>query len=388
MKRRRLAVVLVATLGLGLVLAQAWPSLGHRATGERLERMKKSKHYKNGHFENPAEIINDYQAMFRGLRNQSDDVSPREPVEVQKVDQALIKTAPPSGLRVTWLGHSTTLIEIDGKRILTDPLFFERVSPLPWVGPTRWYPPLIPLDALPPIDAVIISHDHYDHLDYRTIVAMKDWASTFIVPLGVGAHLAYWGVPESRIVELDWWESHSLGALQVVSTPVRHASGRFLFDRDATLWSGYALISPEHRAFYSGDTGLFTELQDIGEKFGPFDVALIEVGQYHAGWPDWHLGPEQAVTASHMLQAKVLFPIHWGLLALAYHAWPEPIERTLISAKKTQTVVVAPKPGQSVEPTVSAETQWPRWWPSLPFETAEQAPVVSGNVVYRVAPVH
>ena len=292
---------------------------------------------------------------------------------MQQVDPAALRVAPSSGLRVTWLGHSTTLIEIDGHRILTDPLWSERISPLSWVGPTRWYPPLISLDELPPIDAVIISHDHYDHLDQRTIEAMKDWPTTFIVPLGVGAHLAYWGVPEEKIVELDWWEEFSLGDLHIHSTPVRHASGRFIFDRDATLWSGYALISPTHRVFYSGDTGLFTELQDIAAKLGPFDLSMLEVGQYDPSWPDWHMGPEQAVQASQVLEAKAMLPIHWGLLTLAYHAWPEPIERTLLAAHAVK--VLTPKPGQSVEPT--APPVFEKWWPTLPFKTE---PVISRGV--------
>lgn len=366
---------------LSLVLADAWQGLGHRATGARRARMEQSPQWKAGAFENPEPIVNLLGPMLTGAFHPSPDASPHEPVAVQPIDPALFATPPESGLRVTWLGHSTMLIELDGHRVLTDPVWSDRVSPLTWVGPTRYYPPLIPLEKLPKLDAVLISHDHYDHLDHRTIIAMKDWDTKFFVPLGVGAHLEYWGVPPEKIVEVDWWQRTKLGALEVVSTPVRHASGRHVFDKDATLWSSYALIGPKHRAWFSGDSGLFTAMQDIGEKLGPFDVTMIEVGQYHRAWPDWHLGPEQAVTAHHLVRGKVFFPMHWGLLTLAYHAWTEPIERSVIAAQRTPTPIVTPKPGQSVEPEVA--TEYARWWPRLPFETVEQHAVVSGNVVIR-----
>lgn len=271
------------------------------------------------------------------------------------------------------------LIELDGVRVLTDPVWSDRVSPLTWVGPTRYYPTLIELEQLPRIDAVLISHDHYDHLDHRTLIAMKDWDTRFIVPLGVGAHLEYWGIAPQKIVEVDWWETLDVGALKIVSTPVRHASGRHVLDKDATLWSGYALIGPAHRVYFSGDTGLFTALQDIGEKFGPFDATMLEVGQYHRSWPDWHMGPEQAVTAHRMLRGKMLVPIHWGLFTLAYHSWTEPIERTLAGAK--DEIIVTPRPGQSFEP--DQPPLFSRWWPNVGWETADQHPVVSGNVVMR-----
>src|SRR5450631_1508452 len=181
---------------------------------------------------------------------------------------------------------------------------------------------------------------------------MKDWSTTFIVPLGVGAHLVYWGVPEAHIVELDWWEQAAVGCggLSIVATPARHASGRTVLDDDATLWAGYALIGAQHRVYYSGDTGLFPALADIGSRLGPFDLTILEVGQYGSAWPDWHMGPEQAVRAHQMVLGRVLLPVHWGTFALAYHAWTEPIERTLAAAAAAGVTVVAPEPGQSLEP--------------------------------------
>jgi len=374
-------VAALFTIVLLLVLADAWQGLGHRATGARRARMEKSPQWKDGAFENPAPIVNYFGPMVSGVLHASPDSSPSAPVDVQQVDPALLATPPSSGLRLTWFGHSSMLIEIDGHRFLTDPVWSDRVSPLTWVGPKRYYPPLIALEKLGKLDAVLISHDHYDHLDHRTIIAMKDWDTKFIVPLGVGAHLEYWGVAAEKIIEVDWWEHTKFGALEVVSTPVRHASGRHVFDKDATLWSSYALVGPQHRVYFSGDSGLFTELQDIGEKLGPFDVAMVEVGQYHRAWPDWHMGPEQAVTAHHLVNAKVFFPMHWGLLTLAYHSWTEPIERSVLAAQKDASKIVTPKPGQSIEPDLALPTE--RWWPTLPFETVEQHPIVSGQVVLR-----
>lgn len=370
---------LVLLAALGLTLADAWQGIGHRATGERRVRMERSPQWRDGAFENPEPIVNLYGPMLSGVFSVSPDADPHEPVATQPIDPALFSTRPQSGLRLTWFGHSSTLIELDGFRILTDPVWSDRVSPLSWVGPKRYYPPLIRLAQLPHIDAVLISHDHYDHLDHRTLIAMKDWNTKFIVPLGVGAHLEYWGIAPGKIVEVDWWDRIKLGEIEIVSTPVRHASGRQVFDKDATLWSGYALLGPAHRVYFSGDTGLFTALADIGQKLGPFDVTMLEVGQYHRSWPDWHMGPEQAITAHQLLKGRVFVPLHWGLFTLAYHAWTEPIERAVTAATKHDVHVVTPRPGQSFEPSVPSQDA--RWWPTVPFQTAEQHAVVSGDVV-------
>ena len=354
--------------------------MGTSASGQRLERMQRSPQWRDGRFVNPEPLINDWIGMFSSLSAASDHLAPLEPLRVTHVDPERFATPPESGLRITWFGHASTLIEIDGARVLTDPVWSDRASPVPSIGPARWYPPQIELGELPNLDAVVISHDHYDHLDYGTIVAMKDWPIRFIVPLGVGAHLEYWGVPVEKIVELDWWEEAEVGAIKVVCTPARHASGRYLFDKDAKLWAGYALIGGQHRAYYSGDTGMFRAMREIGERLGPFHVTMIESGQYHRTWPDWHVGPEQAVEAHRMVRGDVMLPVHWALLTLAYHGWTEPVERVLAEAKQQGARVIAPPPGVSVEPTRAREPGAP-WWPTVPWQTAQEHPIRSSSVL-------
>jgi L-ascorbate metabolism protein UlaG (beta-lactamase superfamily) len=353
----------------------AWLAFGARATGARLHRMQRSQHWANGRFLDTEEIRDDLWGAVTAMFHPSPDATPREPVNVLHPDPALFATPPPSGLRVTWFGHSSMLVEIDGLRILTDPLFSERASPLRGIGPERYYPPPIALADLPPIDVVLISHDHYDHLDTDTIVALKDSRTAFIVPLGVGADLARWGIAPDRIYELDWWGRADLLGFEIVSTPARHASGREIIDRDAKLWTGYALIGKQHRVYYSGDSGLFPGLREIGEKYGPFDLAMIEVGQYNRAWRDWHMGPEQAIRALQMVRGKLLLPVHWGALTLAAHGWTEPIERALVAAGKAGVAIVAPRPGESFEPSSPPPVR--RWWPELHWNTAEQDPIVS-----------
>jgi L-ascorbate metabolism protein UlaG (beta-lactamase superfamily) len=230
---------------------------------------------------------------------------------------------------------------------------------------------------LPHIDAVVISHDHYDHLDMDTVVAMADLGARFIVPLGIGAHLTYWGIPEERIQELDWWQEAHVADLGITATPARHASGRIHPQGDQTLWAGYAFVGPSHRVFYSGDTGFHATLADIGERLGPFDVTLVESGQYNPTWPDWHLGPEQAVALHLAVRGGVMIPVHWGLFTLAPHGWTEPVERVLAAARCRGVAVLTPRPGESIEPLVAPASE--RWWPSVPWHTAEQTPIVASR---------
>jgi len=376
LRRGAAGLGLIVVLGFTALIVDGCTAFGHRPTGARRERMLRSPQWKDGHFENPQPLWNNTWGAMTSMFHASPYASPVEAVPTETIEAARFATPPATGLRVTWLGHATTLVEIDGHRVLTDPVWSERASPYNWVGPRRWYTPRIALSALPPIDAVVISHDHYDHLDHRTIIAMKDWPTTFVVPLGIGAHLAYWGVPEARIVELDWWERTRVGDLEIVCVPARHASGRTMIsDRDRTLWAGYAFVGKRHRAYFSGDTGLFPAMREIGARLGPFDLTMIEVGQYNRAWPDWHIGPEQAVFAHGLLRGRTLLPMHWGLFTLAYHGWTEPAERVLAAARAHSVNLALPKPGQSIEPG-GPRSNAP-WWPDVPWDRAEAHPVVS-----------
>ena len=364
---------IVVVLFLAGALAATWRDFGQRPSGERLARMQRSPEYADGKFVNALPMWNDWRAALTAAINASPYASPTSPPSVVPANASTFTTKPSTGLRVTWFGHSSTLVEIDGVRILTDPFWGERPSPLGWIGPRRFYPPLIALKDLPRIDAVVISHDHYDHLDLASVQTLNALGVTFIVPLGIGADLSYWGVPADRIVELDWWERHKVGTVEVVSTPARHASGRSLVDRDRTLWTGYAFIGPRHRAWYSGDTGFFPQLTEIGERLGPFDITMIESGQYHRAWPDWHLGPEQSVATHRMVRGNVMLPVHWALVTLAPHGWTEPVERVLAEAKRLGVHVITPTPGSSIEP--ARDSAMARWWPTLPWSTAQETPI-------------
>ena len=303
-------------------------------------RMDQSPQWSQGRFRSPQPLWNNLPAALASLLLRDPDSRPRSPVPVLRPTRAALAAPSADGLAATWLGHSTVYLEVDGVRILTDPVWGERASAVEWAGPRRFFAPVIALEELPVPEVVVISHDHYDHLDRGTLRRMRGWDTRFVVPLGVGARLVGWGVPAARITELDWWEATRVGALEVACTPARHASGRGLFDQDRTLWGGFALRGPRHRVYFSGDTGMFPGFQAIGERLGPFDLTLIEAGAYDRAWPDWHLGPEQAVRAHALVGGGVLLPIHWGLFDLAAHGWTEPIERVLAAARAAGAQVV------------------------------------------------
>lgn len=268
-----------------------------------------------------------------------------------------------SRLAVSWFGHSTALLEIDGYRVLTDPVWSDRCSPSDVVGPQRLHPPPVQLAALPAVDAVVISHDHYDHLDIDTVVALVGMQrALFLVPLGVGAHLRSWGVPQDRIVELDWNQSAQVDELTVVCVPARHFSGRFL-SRNTTLWASWAFVGPNHRAYFGGDTGYTKSFTQIGADHGPFDLTLLPIGAYNTAWPDIHMNPEEAVRAHLDVTdsgSGMLVPVHWGTFRLAPHPWGEPVERLLAAAEPEHVTVAVPLPGQRVDPTGPMRLH--PWW--------------------------
>ena len=292
-----------------------------------------------------------------------------------------------SGLRATWLGHSTVLLEIDGVRVLTDPVWGEGASPVSFAGPKRFQPVPVAVAELPSLDAVVISHDHYDHLDHPTILELARVDVPIVTSLGVGAQLESWGVPASRITELDWWESFEIKrgeGLSITAAPSQHFSGRIAAARNSTLWSSFALRGPRHSVFFSGDTGLTPEYGEIASRLGPFDLVMLEVGAYHPAWGDIHLGPENALSALAQLGGGALLPVHWGTFNLAIHAWDEPAE-TLVKLSEPRGVhLVMPRLGEAVEPSLVERVD--RWW--RPIAALEKSsardsgplPVVPGEV--------
>jgi L-ascorbate metabolism protein UlaG (beta-lactamase superfamily) len=220
----------------------------------------------------------------------------------------------------------------------------------------------VPLRALPPIDLVIVSHDHYDHLDYPTILELAKRDVPFVTSLGVGAHLEAWGVDLGRITELDWWESHSVPdtGLTITAAPSQHFSGRGLKDRNATLWSSFVMRSEKHAVFFSGDTGLTTEYEIIRGRLGPFDLVMLEVGAFHSAWGDIHLGPQNALKALALLGGGPFLPVHWGTFSLAMHAWDQPAELLLELGVKAGTQLIMPRLGEPVEPAHASGIE--PWW--------------------------
>jgi L-ascorbate metabolism protein UlaG (beta-lactamase superfamily) len=371
-----LAALVVFVGGVGL--ADAWSALGTTPDGARSERIARSRQFRDSKFVDTIPRVEpDIWLATRRWLAGADFSQPHAPLPIVMRRAADFVSPPASGVRITWFGHSSLLVEIEGRRVLFDPVWSERCSPSRFVGPKRFHAPPLPLADLPRLDAVAISHDHYDHLDHATITALNQRELTFVVPLGVGAHLEYWGVDPKRIRELDWWEETRVAGLTLVATPARHFSGRGL-GADRTLWSGWALIGEARRVYYSGDTAMFEGFRQIGERLGPFDATLIEAGAYDALWADVHLGPEQAVDAHRAVRGRVMLPVHWGTFDLALHSWVEPIERVMAAGRAANVTVVTPKPGESIDPEQPSPAA--RWWPDLPWKTARQAPVVSSGL--------
>jgi len=250
--------------------------------------------------------------------------------------------------QLVWLGHSASLIRMKNKTLLLDPMLSERASPVQFAGPKRFSKSPISVEELPSIDAVLISHDHYDHLDYDTIKKLRAKTKQFFVPLGVGAHLQTWGVKKSQIVELDWWDEAAFGDLTLVCTPARHFSGRGLNDRFKTLWCSWVIKSTDTNLFFSGDTGYGPHFKQIGKKYGPFDLTLLECGQYDKRWPHVHMQPEQTFTAYQDLRGKRLLPMHWGTFVLALHPWMDSVERVRKAAAPHGEEVMTPTIGEIV----------------------------------------
>jgi L-ascorbate metabolism protein UlaG (beta-lactamase superfamily) len=349
-----------------------------RRAGARLERVRASAQFKDGRFMNPSGLGPELQGgslpimgeyfFSRGQRK------PPGPLPLERPHERWTTRAS-TGLRATWLGHSTVLLELDGRRVLTDPVFGERISPVSFVGPRRFHPVPAALDELPPLDAVLLSHDHYDHLCRSTIAALARKGVPIVTALGVGAHLERFGVEPGRITELDWDESVEIAGVRFTATPAQHFSGRGPTDRNRTLWASWVIQSERRKVFFSGDTGLTPQFTDIGHRHGPFDLVMLEVGAFHPAWGSIHLGPENALTAFSMLGGGTLLPVHWGTFNLALHAWNEPAETLLALAAERGARILTPRLGEVFEPE---QVDGPApWWRSVGRPTLDAAPRVS-----------
>ncbi len=357
-------------------------TFGKKPDGLRLERIKSSPRWIGERFRNLHPILPGLRSSTIPPPSLGDFLCggerrvPRGPLP--SLDPLDTWRRAPDRLRVTWLGHSTLLIEIDGYRVLTDPVWGKRASPSSLAGPKRFQPVPVALKALPPVDLVIVSHDHYDHLDYPTIRELAKTQVPFVTSLGVGAHLEAFGVAPERITELDWWESLNLRGLEVTAAPSQHFSGRGLKDRNTTLWSSFVVRTDRHKVFFSGDTGLTTEYERIRERLGPFDLVMLEVGAFHPAWGDMHLGPENAITAATLLGGGAFLPIHWGTFALAMHAWDQPAEVLHDLAPKSGVRLLMPRLGQAVEPARGDAVD--PWWRGVDAVTLKPGQDTTGAI--------
>ena len=321
-------------------------------------------------FQNPIETsVGGLGMMFKVFRqfaaNREERV-PRLPLGPFRTDVRVYERAAASGLRVTWMGHSSMLIEMDGVRVLVDPVWDGRASPVRWAGPKRFFEPPLKLQELPPIDVVLISHDHYDHLGKQTIQRLSKLSNAkkaqWTTSLGVGKELQSFGVPAARIVELDWTQSSTVDGLTITALPSRHFSGRSIWNRFETLWSSFVLKSGRHNVYYGADSGLWDGFADIAREYGPFDLTMLEIGAYNELWKSIHMGPDGALQAfEEMGGAGLLMPIHWGLFDLAMHAWRQPIERMSELAKQHGIQLWSPEPGVPSEVIAGVE-QRSNWW--------------------------
>jgi L-ascorbate metabolism protein UlaG (beta-lactamase superfamily) len=336
-----------------------------RLAGLRLERARASRQYRDGSFHNTAKL----DARLKGgtvpiMREFLFGGRKRKPPGVIPVASPLDAWATPvgtSGLRVTWLGHSTMLLELDGLRVITDPVFGNRLGPVSFAGPKRFHAPPVTVSQLPKLDAILVSHDHYDHLCKTTMRELAALRVPVVTSLGVGAHLEKFGVAPELITELDWWESHTLagGDLAFTAAPAQHFSGRIGGGRNTTLWSSWSIQSANHKIYFSGDTGLTAEMATIRERLGPFELVMLEIGAWHPAWGDIHLGPENALAAFELLGKGTLLPVHWGTFDLGLHPWAEPAETLLALAAQRDARILTPTLGAPFEPAlVEGPTPW------------------------------
>ena len=318
---------------------------------------------RDGRFRNPVKmhsmgLFKTLGVMLRFLFDKPADTVPRQAIPVHAITQRQLLAAPDRSL--FRLGHSTVLLKLNGQFWLTDPVFAERASPVQWAGPKRFHQPPISIAELPPIKGVILSHDHYDHLDRAAILQLAAKTEHFITPLGVGDRLIAWGIPAAKVQQLSWWQATQVAGLKLVATPAQHFSGRGLRDRNKTLWASFVIEDRGMRIFFSGDSGYFDGFKEIGRQFGPFDLTMVETGAYNEQWPDVHMQPEESLQAHIDLRGKVMLPIHNGTFDLSLHAWHDPFDRIAALAAERRLPLATPEIGQRMDIEQPAADD--KWW--------------------------
>ena len=353
----------IIALTLFLIVLIAWQDteFGGEMNEESLAKAESSPQFIDGNFENtPPALPNSFSVTLKEMRG--DQV--RKPPELFPTGVPDISDSVGNGIKATWIGHATVYIEMNGKRIITDPMLSTAAFPVKFLAPERYNPPAIRLDELPAIDFATISHDHFDHLDMKTVMVLAENGTQFFVGLGIKAHLMEWGVPEAQINEMDWWESVTIDDFTIHCTPARHYSGRKWMD-NSTLWTSWVVESQGQKIFHSGDSGYSPHFEQIGETFGQFDISFIKIGDYgiDEGWRDIHMITENSVNAARDLNTSLMFPIHWGTFQLSYHDWFEPINLAVMYAEERNVKLVTPKLGQTI--TYGDSIRNEMWWKSL-----------------------
>ncbi|WP_370980360.1 MBL fold metallo-hydrolase [Agaribacterium sp. ZY112] len=356
------ALLVIAAITIGVVLMTS-PQLTFTEE-QRVWNKQQSKQWLNGRFHNTktAEMSSLWEMTKGHFRQPNIDTNPDAAIPVESISPVQLANLDPDESSLFRLGHSSILLHMNEQFILIDPVFSERASPLSFLGPKRFHQPPIEMEALPYIDALIISHNHYDHLDKASIKALRHKVGQFFVPLGLGQTLKKWGVETNKITELDWWQSAYSKTIKLTATPAQHFSGRSITDRDKTLWASWS-IEGSNKIFFSGDSGYFEGFKEIGERLGPFDISLMETGAYNELWQGVHMMPEQSIQAHLDVRASYFLPIHNGTFKLSFHPWYDPFDQALSLSEQYNVNLLTPRIGQHV--SVQQPKMQDRWWQAL-----------------------